>query len=125
MGVDKTVGKGRKRWILSIRTTAEGRERLVKAADANGRSLSEEIETRLQLSFQRDDSYGGFANAAFVNLLGSIIRDAEAESGKSWRADLATWRDVRQRVLQQFDDRTPAKSNRPKKRKAPATMAGD
>ncbi len=110
MGVDKNVGEGRKRWILSIRTTAEGRERLRKAADDNGRSLSDEIETRLRASFQRDDVYGGFANAAFVNLLGSLIREAEAESGKSWRADRATWSAVRERVLQTLDERSPSKA---------------
>ena len=110
MGVDKSVGEGRKRWILSIRTTAEGRERLLKAADHNGRSLSEEIETRLQLSFQRDDAYGGFANAAFVNLLGSLIRDAEAETGERWRADPATWRVARERILQAVDERAPLKA---------------
>jgi hypothetical protein len=109
MGLDKTVGEGKKRWILSIRTTAEGRERLVKAADDNGRSLSEEIETRLQLSFQRDDAYGGFVNAAFVNLLGSLIRDAEAETGKGCRADPATLRVVRHRILQALDERVPTK----------------
>ena len=110
MGVDKTVGEDRKRWILSIRTTAEGRDRLRKAADDNGRSLSEEIETRLQASFQRDDIYGGFANAAFVNLLGSLIRDAEAETSKRWRTDTATWRVARERILQALDERAPAKA---------------
>lgn len=110
MGVDKNVREGRKRWILSIRTTAEGRERLVKAAEQQGRSLSEEIETRLQLSFQRDDAYGGFANAAFVNLLGALIRDAEAETGKRWRADPATWRVVRERIIRDLDERAPVKT---------------
>lgn len=112
MGVDKTVGEGRKRWILSIRTTAEGRDRLRKAADDNGRSLSDEIETRLQASFQRDDTYGGFANAAFVNLLGSLIRDAEAESGKPWRTDHATWSVVRDRILRSLDERAPPDAER-------------
>jgi len=110
MGVDRTVGEGKKRWILSIRTTADGRERLVKAADQSGRSLSEEIETRLQHSFERDDIYGGSANAAFVSVLGSLLREIETETGKSWRRDPSTWRAVREGLLKALDERAPAKT---------------
>ena len=87
MSLDKSISEGRKRWILSMRTTNDGRERIKEAAEANGRSLSEEIENRLERSFQNDDRAGGFANAAFVDLIGATIRDVEADTGLSWRSD--------------------------------------
>lgn len=112
VGVDRTIkpGEGKKRWILSIRTTTEGRQRLRDAADEQGRSLSEEIENRLQVSFHRDDAYGGSANAAFVNLLGALIRDTEAETGKSWRTDRLTWEKVRDRIAREVDERAPRRT---------------
>lgn len=107
MSLDKTISEGRKRWILSMRTTNDGRERLKDASDANGRSLSEEIERRLERTFQLDDAAGGFANAAFVDLLGAVIRDVEAETGSPWRADQQTWQLMRERVIAEMDLRKP------------------
>lgn len=118
MSIDKTVGEGKKRWILSIRTTADGRQRLVDSADANGRSLSEEIEARLQQTYQSDDAMGGFQNAAFVNLLGATIREAEAQTGKCWRSDPRTWEAVREAVTSQLEARSPAGAVTPARKRA-------
>lgn len=46
-------GKG-KRYPLNMRTTKEVREILEKAARASGRSLVQEVERRLETSFQMD-----------------------------------------------------------------------
>jgi hypothetical protein len=108
MGVDRAVSESKKRWIMSIRTNADGRSRLEEAAAANGRNLSEEIESRLQRSFQTYDDYGGFANAAFVNLLGATIRDIEAQTGKSWRSNLDTYDHVRNAILRELELRSPS-----------------
>ena len=112
MSLDKSISEGRKRWILSMRTTNEGRERIKEAAEANGRSLSEEIENRLERSFQNDDRAGGFANAAFADLIGATIRDVEADTGLSWRSDQRTWQVAREMIVSQIDQRSP--DNRPK-----------
>jgi hypothetical protein len=109
VSLDKTISEGRKRWIMSMRTTNDGRERLRLAAEANGRSLSEEIENRLERTFQSDDAAGGFANAAFVSLIGAIIRDVEAQGRKSWQSDYETWASVRQKVVSELDQREPSK----------------
>lgn len=109
MSLDKSISEGRKRWILSMRTTNDGRERIKEAAEANGRSLSEEIENRLERSFQNDDRAGGFANAAFVDLIGATIRDVEADTGLSWRSDQRTWQIAREMIVAQIDQRSPDK----------------
>jgi hypothetical protein len=44
-----------KRYPLGIRTTKALRERILKASRASGRSLAQEIEFRLEQSFERDD----------------------------------------------------------------------
>lgn len=108
MGVDRAVSEGKKRWIMSIRTNADGRSRLEDAAAANGRNLSEEIESRLQRSFQTDNDYGGIANAAFVNLLGATIREIEAQTGQSWRSNSDTYDKVRMAILRELEFRSPS-----------------
>lgn len=109
MSLDRSISVGKKRWILSMRTTNDGRQRLTDAAEANGRSLSEEIENRLERSFQKDDLCGGFGNAAFVDLMGAVIRDVEANAGLSWRHDKHTWEIVRDRIVAEIDRRLPGK----------------
>lgn len=44
-------GKG-KRWPLNMRTTKNLREKISLAAYASGRSLTQEVEFRLELSFR-------------------------------------------------------------------------
>lgn len=107
MGIGKSIGGDKKRWIMSIRTTADGRRRLVEAAEQSGRNLTEEIESRLQFSFHRDDSVGGPANAAFIDLVGATLRDIEAAAGRSWRDDPETWSRARASILQLLDERAP------------------
>lgn len=108
MGVDKRLGSERKRWILSIRTNADGRQRLVESAESNARSLSEEIEWRLQKTYQVDDFVGGPANAAFIDLIGVSIREVEAATGSSWRTNASVWRLVREKIIAELDAREPS-----------------
>jgi Arc-like DNA binding domain len=44
-----------KRYPLNMRTTKELRDRIEAAAMASGRSLVQEVEARLEQSFQRED----------------------------------------------------------------------
>jgi Arc-like DNA binding domain len=53
----KPTGDG-KRCPLNMRTTRETRERLEAAAAANGRSLAQEVEARLERSFQQEAVLG-------------------------------------------------------------------
>jgi hypothetical protein len=64
--------------VLSTRLQPDTRARLSRAAKANKRSLSQELEHRLRLSFINEDAvidfYGSQANAAIVQLLGAVIK---------------------------------------------------
>jgi hypothetical protein len=64
--------------VFSTRLRPETRNRLVAAATASGRSLSQELEHRLRQTFSEDDAgvklYGTERNAAVVNLIGATIQ---------------------------------------------------
>ena len=64
--------------VLSTRLQPDTRARLLKAAKASGRSLSQELEHRLRDTFVEDDNvvnfYGGPPNAAIVKLIGALIQ---------------------------------------------------
>jgi hypothetical protein len=74
---------------LNMRTTAEIRTRLVKAAADSGRSLAQEVEHRLERSFQNketlegalNDVLGGPATAAALRHLAGIALEIERGSG--------------------------------------------
>lgn len=59
------LGEG-KRFPLNMRTTKVLRDRMVTASKASGRSLSQEVEYRLERSFLEQD---------FANLIRQIIRE--------------------------------------------------
>jgi hypothetical protein len=48
-----------KRRALSMRMTEAAYHRLERAADINGRSLSAEVELRLEQSIEQDNAFGG------------------------------------------------------------------
>jgi hypothetical protein len=64
--------------VLSTRLQPDTRARLSRAAKATKRSLSQELEHRLRLSFINEDGvidfYGSQANAAIIQLLGAVIK---------------------------------------------------
>ena len=80
----------RKRAIVTFRTTEEVRRVLEAAAKLAGRSLTQELEARLEASFVRDDEVFGAANTALLKLIGASIRAQEVFSGRSWDTDQQT-----------------------------------
>ncbi len=80
-----------KRKTLTTRITEKTRESLEKAAQEADRSLSQEIELRLEQSFLEDGFLGGPENATAAKLVGPILQDVEARTGKSWREDKNTY----------------------------------
>ena len=76
--VVKGAGGG-KRHPLNMRTTKELRERLEAAAAASGRSLAQEVEARLQRSFDQDQRLqDAFGSVKLFNLMRSIAATMEA-----------------------------------------------
>src|SRR5262245_25188042 len=69
---------GRRTAVISTRLQNDTRARLVSAAKAKGRSLSQELEHRLRRTFIEDDKtvefYGNEKTAAVVKLIGAVIQ---------------------------------------------------
>jgi hypothetical protein len=88
-------GKTGRTAVLSTRVQKDTRARLVEAKEANGRSLSQELEHRLRRTFIEDDGvvnfYGSPSNAAIVKLLGAVIQSTctswLAKTPDGWVAD--------------------------------------
>jgi hypothetical protein len=79
---------GGKRHPLNMRTTAEIRDRLEAAAAANGRSLAQEVESRLERSFEQDSRVGGEAMVGIANLLiGAFVRGGQFGAAASGHPD--------------------------------------
>jgi hypothetical protein len=83
-------GKG-KRVPLNMRTTQEIRERLEQAAADSGRSLVQEVEARLERSFQEEDALGGRQLRSMFGLLANAAVLIEEQTGKSCFEDYHTW----------------------------------
>jgi Arc-like DNA binding domain len=85
----------RKRANLTFRTRSGMREKLEAAAAQSGRSVSEEVEYRLERSFQQAESIadilGGVATANLLLLISMAIQEVEKATGKSWREDAGTY----------------------------------
>src|SRR5579863_2424094 len=77
--------------VFTTRLRPETRSRLVAEAKANGRSLSQEVERRLWMTFDEVDDeinrYGNKQNAAVVSLIGATIRSASARDSAKKRHD--------------------------------------
>jgi hypothetical protein len=82
--------------VLSTRLQPDTRRRLVASKEANGRSLSQELEHRLRRTFIEDDKavefYGSQSNAAILKLLGAVIQSTctswYVKTADGWVPDL-------------------------------------
>lgn len=82
----KPTGGG-KRHPLNMRTTKETREKLESAAAANGRSLAQEVEVRLERSFAEDEGFGG----PEMRQLAYLMTASFAVAGQRGAADKPDW----------------------------------
>ena len=83
---------------LKARMKEPLRAKLEAAAEEKGISLNAEMVHRLERSFSDEDSlaneFGGIDDYRVAKLLFAIIPLIEAQTGKSWRRDQATFRHV-------------------------------
>jgi hypothetical protein len=95
-----------KRAAFGTRLRPALKERIEQEASRNGRSLSEEIEYRLENS-DRDrelllqgvyDSFGGYDNYRVMQLIAGAIIQVEQTTGRRWREDLETYAEVKEAV---------------------------
>lgn len=89
-----SLGDKAKRQPLNMRTDAATRARIEQAAEESGLSLSQEVERRLDMSFQRDDLLGGSHNSTFMRMVFATIVQIEATNGAKWVEDHDTHRAV-------------------------------
>jgi len=95
----------RKRGVLGFRARDELRQWLTDAAKLSGRSVSEEIEHRLEQSFETPDLIAGAFRAAFGETNGDLMRAittaiwlTERRTGKKWNEDEKTASHVREAI---------------------------
>lgn len=96
----KRVGRPPKNPALGRRINAmfrlneATRDRLMAAADQSGRSMSEEIERRIDRSFENVDlmmSYFGKPETfKLAHAISMLVRTVESRSGKDWTQDAET-----------------------------------
>jgi DNA-binding CsgD family transcriptional regulator len=93
---------------VSFRTTEEMRDQLERAASASGRSITQEIEHRLEQSFREEDLlsryFGSDEAIELLKELSLIINHQMIRSGRSWRDDHATREAIREHVFILFFD---------------------
>lgn len=81
-----------KRETITTRITPSTRQKLDQAAEDTDRSLSQEIEFRLERSFDREDGLGGHRTAAVLRRLAHLA--AASMDDKHWLDDDATFNTV-------------------------------
>jgi hypothetical protein len=79
-----------KRYPLNMRTTKQVRERLEKAAAASGRSLAQEVEYRLERSFDREatmlETFGASSNVELIRALSMVLGNARYGTDREFQA---------------------------------------
>ncbi len=102
---------------LGFRPTPEIRAKLEEAAAVADRSLSQEIESRLERSFEREESlyeaFGGRRSFTLGKVIANVASLIESSSGKNWRSHRQTFEEVRSAVMKVLEALGPT-------RKAPA-----
>jgi hypothetical protein len=92
-----------KRHAVGIRTTRGLKDLLQRAADFSGRSLAQEIEYRLEASFQTEDAFGGPRTAALLRSLGAAAQLWKGGAPDAWLDDPRARRSIFQRWKQQLE----------------------
>jgi len=67
-----------------MRLRGETRERLVEATARSGLTISEEIERRVERSFEQEEESGGPHTAALLRMIAGAIDIAERVTGSTW-----------------------------------------
>ena len=95
-----------RRSVLNARVTRETRRRLEETAAGSGRSLSQEIEIRLEQSFSEEEArykeFGGKPYYELARMLAWTTSLVETVTGKTWRQDVETRHEVETAISRFF-----------------------
>jgi hypothetical protein len=92
-----------RRYPLGIRTTRELKDLLQHAADSAGRSVAQEVELRLERSFDADATLGGPRSAALLRAIAGVICVSWGGTADQWLDDPRTRRAIFNQVKQHLD----------------------
>jgi hypothetical protein len=92
-----------KRHPLGIRTTRELKDLLQRAADSAGRSVAQEVELRLERSFDADAALGGARTAAVLRAIAGVICAAWRGAADEWLDNPAARRTMFNQVKRHLD----------------------
>ena len=108
-------GEG-KRVPLNMRTTRERRDHLERAARASGRSLTQEVEIRVERSFLDEEAryhdFGGKLRYKQMRLVALVIDLVEEQMGANWQSDRKTYVEVRRAVDTFLEGLAPRRGKR-------------
>jgi TraY domain-containing protein len=76
---------------LGLRVTAELKQRLEQAAERAGRSLSQDVEMRLERSFDFDAALGGNRLSKIIKAIAQAMKMAGEEAAEDAKIPVATW----------------------------------
>jgi len=97
-----------KRWRIPARGTQQLRERLEQSAQDSGRSVSQEVETRLEQSFLGEDIHGGARLVKLFRRLGATATQIESKySLGSFFDNYSIFMEVRKAWRKIIDDQEP------------------
>lgn len=102
-----------KRQMLTMRVTQRMKDRIAAVADSNGRSVSQEIEMRLERTFYQDDELGDREQAGFLRWLATIMDAATRQGRQSWLEDPEIFAYVRSAAQVLFDAYQPPDTHVP------------
>ncbi len=95
---------------MGFRPTPGIRGKLEEAAKANGRSMSQEVEHRLERSFEEDEARGGRNTNDVFKVMGAVAAHIQTRTGKTpadWKTGLAIGR-AWKRLITDWVPRPPA-----------------
>jgi hypothetical protein len=93
-----------KRHSVGIRTTKKLKDALQRAADLSGRSVAQEIEFRLEQSFEVEKAFGGRETQKVLRTLAGVTPDDD-EWAHSWFGRRAVFSDWQRRLFEESPSR--------------------
>src|SRR5688572_27612608 len=94
MGRPRLADEDAKRATINLRATSGTKDELAVHAKRSGRSLSQEVEHRLELSLAREREAQSESAAALVDFVRLAVSRIEAATGERWNEGPDTWQQV-------------------------------
>jgi hypothetical protein len=99
-----------KRSSVNLRTSRALYEKICQAAAAAGRSLAQEVQTRMEEAYAREAAYGGVRFAAILRRMAATARTVELRYERSPLHDRVAFNALRRAWIDIIDDEKPAET---------------